>query len=176
MIVTSLLQTNFLVIPLVSLNSSSGWLSDWLIDRCLLKTDKQGEEEIEIVAEFAKQKCSFQGRIQDFKLRGAHLNLLRRVEGGANIFGVFRVKNHDFTPKNHIFSNFRGDPPLVLIVKSCLSFCTFGYCVVCVVFFDLRIVITPLDIFKLFLKRRYYLEEGNVCLVTYMYTCNQRPL
>jgi hypothetical protein len=27
---------------------------------------------------------------------------------GAKIFGVFRVKNHDFTPKNHIFSNFRG--------------------------------------------------------------------
>jgi hypothetical protein len=25
------------------------------------------------------------------------------VEGGANIFGVFRVENHDFTPKNHIF-------------------------------------------------------------------------
>ena len=23
-------------------------------------------------------------------------------------FGVFRVKNHDFTPKNHIFSNFFG--------------------------------------------------------------------
>ena len=21
------------------------------------------------------------------------------------MFGVFRVKNHDFTPKNHIFSN-----------------------------------------------------------------------
>ena len=40
------------------------------------------------------------------------------------MFGVFRVKNHDFTPKNHIFSNFRGgrapgappplNPPLVL--------------------------------------------------------------
>ena len=28
--------------------------------------------------------------------------------GGAKIFGVFRVRNHDFTPKNHIFSNFRG--------------------------------------------------------------------
>ena len=28
------------------------------------------------------------------------------AEGGANIFGVFRVKNHDFTLKNHIFSNF----------------------------------------------------------------------
>jgi hypothetical protein len=24
---------------------------------------------------------------------------LRRAEGGAKIFGVFRVKNHDFTPK-----------------------------------------------------------------------------
>jgi hypothetical protein len=41
------------------------------------------------------------------------------AEGGANIFGVFCVKNHDFTPKNHIFSNFRGGarwvhaPPLV---------------------------------------------------------------
>jgi hypothetical protein len=23
--------------------------------------------------------------------------------------GVFRVKNHDFTPKNHIFSNCGGD-------------------------------------------------------------------
>jgi hypothetical protein len=28
---------------------------------------------------------------------------LRRADGGAKIFGVFRVKNHDFTPKNHIF-------------------------------------------------------------------------
>jgi hypothetical protein len=28
---------------------------------------------------------------------------LRRAEGGAKIFGVFGVKNHDFTPKNHIF-------------------------------------------------------------------------
>jgi hypothetical protein len=37
-----------------------------------------------------------QGRIQDFKLGGAHLKKLRRAEGGAKIFGVFRVKNHDF--------------------------------------------------------------------------------
>jgi hypothetical protein len=29
---------------------------------------------------------------------------LRLAEEGANIFGVFRVKNHDFTPKNHIFA------------------------------------------------------------------------
>ena len=52
--------------------------------------------------------CCMQGRIQDFKLEGAHLEKLRRAEGGAKIVGVFRVKNHDFTPKNHIFSNFRG--------------------------------------------------------------------
>jgi hypothetical protein len=46
----------------------------------------------------------------------AHLKKLRRAEGGSKIFGVFRVNNHDFTPKNHIFSNFMGDarrvPPL----------------------------------------------------------------
>ena len=41
-----------------------------------------------------------------FQVRGAHLKKLRRAEGGANIFGVFRVKNHDFTPKNHIFFQF----------------------------------------------------------------------
>jgi hypothetical protein len=49
------------------------------------------------------------GAIQDFKLGGAaQLKKLRRAEGGAKMFGVFRVKNHDFTPNNHIFSNFRG--------------------------------------------------------------------
>ena len=52
-----------------------------------------------------------QGRIQDFKLGGAHLKKLRRAEGGAKNFEVFRVKNHDFTPKNLIFSNFRGGAP-----------------------------------------------------------------
>jgi hypothetical protein len=38
-----------------------------------------------------------------FQVRGAQLKKLHRAEGGAKIFGVFRVKNHDFTPKNHIF-------------------------------------------------------------------------
>ena len=47
-----------------------------------------------------------QGRIQDFKLGGAHLKKLRRAEEGAKMFGVFRVKNHDFTPKYHIFFQF----------------------------------------------------------------------
>ena len=46
----------------------------------------------------------------EFQVRGggAHLKKLRRAEGGAKIIGVFRVKNHNFTPKNLIFSNFRG--------------------------------------------------------------------
>ena len=33
---------------------------------------------------------------------------MRRAEGGAKNIGIFRVKNHDFTPKNHIFSNCGG--------------------------------------------------------------------
>ena len=78
---------------------------------------------------------SFSGADPGFQVRGAHLKKSRRAEGGAKIFGVFRVKNHDlttkiiffpiaeggakifgvfrvknhdFTPKNHFFSNFRG--------------------------------------------------------------------
>jgi hypothetical protein len=35
------------------------------------------------------------------------------AEGSAKIVGVFRVKNHDFTPKNYIFSNFRGGAPWI---------------------------------------------------------------
>ena len=53
---------------------------------------------------FFFNSISYQGRIQDFKLReGAHLKKLRRAEGGAYIFGVFSVKNHDFTPKKSYF-------------------------------------------------------------------------
>ena len=91
----------------------------------------------------------FQGRIQDFKLGGGAVkknHAERReaqhfwgisceksrfydkkiiffpiAEGSAKIFGVFRVKNHDLTPKNHIFSNFRGggalDPPLYMTIE-----------------------------------------------------------
>ena len=33
---------------------------------------------------------------------------MRRAEGDAKIVGVFRVKNHDFTPKNQIVSNCGG--------------------------------------------------------------------
>jgi len=38
--------------------------------------------------------------MQDFMLGGANLKSLRRAKGGAKIFGVFRVKNHDFMQKN----------------------------------------------------------------------------
>ena len=60
-----------------------------------------------------------------FQVRGAYLTKMRRAEEGAKFFGVFRVKNHDFTPKNHIFSNFRGGarrcapPPATAPVHNC---------------------------------------------------------
>jgi hypothetical protein len=63
-----------------------------------------------------------QERIQDFKLGGggALKKKLRRAEGSAKNFGLFRMKNHNFTPKNHIFFSFRGEggtrrvrPPLI---------------------------------------------------------------
>ena len=41
-----------------------------------------------------------------FQVGGAHFKKWRRAEGGAKNVGVFRVKNHDFTPKNHM------EPPL----------------------------------------------------------------
>jgi hypothetical protein len=55
-----------------------------------------------------------------FQVRGAHLKKFRRAEGGAKIVGVFRVKNHDFTPKNLIFSNFRRQRPLDLRLVCCV--------------------------------------------------------
>ena len=65
----------------------------------------------------------YPGADPGFQVRGGALKKLRRAEGGAKFFWVFRVKNHDFTPKNHIFSILGGgrapgatppplDPPL----------------------------------------------------------------
>jgi hypothetical protein len=62
-----------------------------------------------LIAPLVSSNSSYQGQIQDFKLGEAHFKKLRRAEGGSKILGVFRVKKkHDFTPKNDIFSNFRG--------------------------------------------------------------------
>jgi hypothetical protein len=51
--------------------------------------------------------------------RGANLKKLRRAGGDAKMFGVFRVKNHDFTPKNNIFANFRGAHPAPPSIHPC---------------------------------------------------------
>jgi hypothetical protein len=43
-------------------------------------------------------------KVPGFQVRGGGaLKKLHRAEGGANIFKVFRVKNHDFTQKKIIF-------------------------------------------------------------------------
>jgi hypothetical protein len=56
---------------------------------------------------FVHVRLYISGADPGFQVRGgAHLKKLRRAEGCANIFGVFRVKNHDFTPKNHMFFQF----------------------------------------------------------------------
>ena len=53
--------------------------------------------------------CNTQGRIQDFKLGGAHIKNLRRAEGGAKNFGVYRVKKITILSQKIIFfSNFKG--------------------------------------------------------------------
>ena len=57
-----------------------------------------------------------------FEVRGADLKKIRRAEGDAKILGVFRVKNNDFTPKNQIFSNFRGSAPDININIETLLF------------------------------------------------------
>ena len=42
-----------------------------------------------------------------FQARGeVHLKILHRVQGGANIFGVFCVKNNDFMPNKSYFFQF----------------------------------------------------------------------
>jgi hypothetical protein len=64
----------------------------------------------------------------EFQVRGAHLKKLRRAEGGAKFFGVFRVKNHDFTPTHLIFSNFRGGTCRMRPPRSAPGFHFFSVC------------------------------------------------
>ena len=69
------------------------------------------------------------GRIQDFKLGGGgHLKKFHRAEEDGKIVGVFRVKNYDFTPKNHIYFSILGGarrvrpPPLDPSLRSIGTF------------------------------------------------------
>jgi hypothetical protein len=65
------------------------------------------------------ERYQLQGRIQDFKLGGgAHLKKLRRAEGGAKFFGIFRVKNHDFTPKkSYLFPPPESAPAFLILTN-----------------------------------------------------------
>ena len=54
------------------------------------------------------ERPQYSGADPGFQARGGAFKKLRRAEGGAKIVEVFRVKNHYFTPKNHISSNCGG--------------------------------------------------------------------
>ena len=43
-----------------------------------------------------------------FQVRGVHLKNCTEWREAQFFLVVFHVKNHDFTPKNHVISNFRG--------------------------------------------------------------------
>ena len=64
-----------------------------------------GQEKSDLLIQVTTWHWQVSGADPGFQVevRGAHLKKLRWAEGGAKIVGVFRVKNHDFTPKNHIF-------------------------------------------------------------------------
>jgi hypothetical protein len=70
---------------------------------------------------FSANTYIVQGRIHDFKLGGANFKKLRRAEGGAKHFGVFRVKKSRSYAKKSYFFKFLGgavpqpplDPPLL---------------------------------------------------------------
>ena len=53
------------------------------------------------------KKWPYAGADPGFQVSGGALKKIG-TERDTKIFWVFRVKNHDFTPKNLIFSNFRG--------------------------------------------------------------------
>ena len=54
-----------------------------------------------------KFHCSNTGTDPGFQARGGGaFKKIAPIGEGANNFGVFRVKNHDFTPKHHIFFKF----------------------------------------------------------------------
>jgi hypothetical protein len=65
-----------------------------------------------------KNKSVIAGADPGFQVRRGYLKKLCRAEGGTNIFGVFHVKNHDFMPKNLIFSNKSGHTYKVHVLQT----------------------------------------------------------
>jgi hypothetical protein len=66
--------------------------------KCILPSSTE-----HIVSAYNSVIVRYTGADPGFQVRRAHLKKLRRAEGGAKNFGVFRVKNHDFTPKKSDF-------------------------------------------------------------------------
>ena len=110
-----------------------------LLVASLIPLDMKGVIENRIIHISKWHKLSYAGADPGFQVRGARkcwgyfvwkITILRQkiiffpiAEEGAKNVGVFRVKNHDYTPKNHIFSNFRWgarrvplDPPLLCMI------------------------------------------------------------
>ena len=100
------------------INVTFTWVSEWLLfnaNSAVFQLYNGGNWLI-----FSEMMMRSAAADPGFQVRGAHLKKLRRAEGGAKIVGVFRVKNHDFTPKNLIFSNFRRQRPLDLRLVCCV--------------------------------------------------------
>ena len=92
----------FIVSTLIKRGISRVWLLKPK-EEPVVKTQRVGPQQR---CHLAGCKCRGGTRISSW---GAHLKKLRRTEGGAKNFGVFRVmKNHDFAPKKSYFFNFRG--------------------------------------------------------------------
>ena len=51
-----------------------------------------------------------------FQVRGVILKKIAPSGGRREHFWVFRVKNHEFTPKNHIFSNGGGKREIFVVI------------------------------------------------------------
>ena len=80
-----------------------------------------------------------QGRIQNFKLGGAQLKNLHRAEGGAESFGVFRVKNHNFMPKKSYFFQLRRE------ARKFLGYFVWKITILCqkIIFFPIDLPLKP---------------------------------
>jgi hypothetical protein len=66
------------------------------------------EKNIDTLYSRAPKFTTFSGADPGFQVRRGALKKIAASGGRREIIGVFRVKNHDFTPKNHIIFNCRG--------------------------------------------------------------------